>query len=249
MLKLLLFTAGILMSIASTAAPKLTIYDDGLSCPNQCDSHVVFHPSLNGTKFAQHPDSTPAKPRGCLRDSDCRICFDDKAKECLVVPYRGNGPSKNTFDLTPAFYSLWCVKSAIPTRLRSQCESLMERSKRLFGRINCIVNPDHAKCQVMMQAAVKDKQKDTEKYQQCRIEGQATYNASRHDKDKRAHNCTYSYLSIGGPNSRGVVWKKLLAGACRDNTYVGRDGLDCCSGNIFVDAALHHECEGFYPKQ
>ncbi len=68
------------MSMAGTAAPKLTIYDDGLSCPNQCDAHVVFHPSLNGTKFAQHPDSTLAKPRGCLRDSDCRNCFDDKAK-------------------------------------------------------------------------------------------------------------------------------------------------------------------------
>ncbi len=121
-----------------------------------------------------------------------------------MVPYRGNGPSKNTFDLTPGFYSLWCDKPAIPTRLRSQCESLMERSKRLFGRINCIVNPE---CQVMMQAAVRDKQKDTEKYQQSRIEGQATYNASRHDKDKRAHNCAYSCLSIGGPNSRGVVWK------------------------------------------
>ncbi len=36
-----------LTSVAALAGDaKLTIYDDGLSCPASCDSHVVFHPSL-----------------------------------------------------------------------------------------------------------------------------------------------------------------------------------------------------------
>jgi hypothetical protein len=41
---------------------KLTIYDDGLSCPGNCDSHVVMFRTDNGTRFAFRPDSTRTNP-------------------------------------------------------------------------------------------------------------------------------------------------------------------------------------------
>ncbi len=179
------------MSMAGYAAPKLTIYDDGLSCPNNCDAHVVFHQTLNGTKFAHSPNSTSAMPQRCAPNTDCRICFDDKAKECLITPYRGGGPSKNTFDLTPAFYSLWCGNPDIPTRLRSQCDILIKQSQTLVGRINCIAEPEHDKCQVMMRKAVKDKQQDSVIYQQCLEEGEEVFNLSRPEREKRIYGCAY----------------------------------------------------------
>lgn len=36
---------------ASAREMQLTIYDDGYSCPANCDAHVVFAPSDNGTRY------------------------------------------------------------------------------------------------------------------------------------------------------------------------------------------------------
>ena len=52
---LLLTILVVVMSFAGTATAeeiKLTIYDDGKSCPAGCDAHVVFHQSMNGTELA-----------------------------------------------------------------------------------------------------------------------------------------------------------------------------------------------------
>src|SRR5258705_4506730 len=87
---------------------RLTMYDDGLSCPANCDAHVVYHPSLDATEFA-HAPSTPHAPYSrCSSGSECEVCFEDGHKQCLTVMYRGAGPTRNTFDFTPAFYEEVC---------------------------------------------------------------------------------------------------------------------------------------------
>src|SRR5687767_14716582 len=43
-----------------------------------------------------------------------------------------------------------------------------------------------------------------------------------------------------------VTWKKLLPGVCRPGTFVGRNGLDCCSRNLSADGPLGAECIRFY---
>lgn len=84
---------------------KITIYSDGASCPANCNAHVVFHKDMNGGEFAHKPGT---KYTSCKRNEICRICFGSGEKQCLEVMYRGNGPHKNTFDFTPAFYKQAC---------------------------------------------------------------------------------------------------------------------------------------------
>jgi len=241
-LVVLMFSAA-----ASAAAPKLTIYDDGRSCPANCDAHVVFHPSLNGTKYAHAPGTTAPNLGACGVDSDCEICFEDDGSECITTKYRGSGPGRETFDLTPAFYEAWCSQSAIPTRLNEKCDELRRTASSLSGRINCIKHPEHHLCETLMNEAVRAKNADTPLYTECRRQGQSNYNEGRPAEEKRAHACGYEFESNGGPNSRGLTWRRLLPGACREGTFVGRDGLDCCSGREFIDAALGRECRLFYP--
>ena len=229
------------------AAPRLTIYDDGLSCPANCDSHVVMHPSLNGTKFAHRPNAQMEIFEPCTINSACVICLDGEAKECLVTPYRGSGPGENTFDLTPAFYEEWCSKENIPTALKEKCTQLKLTAIRLSGRINCIKDQSHELCVHLMEKALLAKSADIPLYDQCKKIGQAAFNKDRPAEQKRQHNCAYEFESTGGPNSRGLTWKKLKPGACREGTFVGRDGLDCCSGVEFIDASFRTECKGFYP--
>jgi hypothetical protein len=50
-------------------------------------------------------------------------------------------------------------------------------------------------------------------------------------------------------NNNGTVNASLLPAACRDGTFVGRDGLDCCSGSVLHDGPLGTECRDFYPDQ
>ena len=89
-----------------------TIYSDGASCPGNCDAHVVFHRSHNGTKFASLPSSPRSSPVACKVGEPCRICFDDRDSSCMDVLYRGNGPDKERFDFTPAFYEAACPMAA-----------------------------------------------------------------------------------------------------------------------------------------
>ncbi len=227
----------------------LTIYDDGFSCPANCDAHVVFHSSMNGTKFAYSPTSRPSRHDKCTVNAECRICFDRNATECMNVMYRGGGPSPNRFDFTPAFYEKYCNQPSIPAALASKCSSLNAQAKTLDGRVNCILNSDNPKCTDLIKSAKAQQVADRHLYEQCKQVGETQFNRSRPTEKQRSLSCAYEKNGTGGPNSRGQKWKRLLPGACRDNTFVGRDGLDCCNGNLFSDGPLGVECIIFYPNQ
>ncbi|MEW6267251.1 MAG: hypothetical protein AB1641_29610 [Thermodesulfobacteriota bacterium] len=227
---------------------KLTMYDDGRACPNDCDAHVVFHSNNNGTPNAYLPSSTPGTYKKCEPNQECKICFDANLENCMVVMYRGNGPHVNIFDFTPAFYEKYCSRPDIPKPLASQCKSLSAQANNLGGLINCIREPNHPKCVEVMRHARKRKKQDELLYQLCKKQGESVFNKNRSESEQRCNDCAYEKKGTGGPNSQGVTWKKLLPGACRESTYVGRDGLDCCSGNLFRDGFLGIECIGFYKK-
>lgn len=226
---------------------KLTIYDDGLSCPGNCDAHVVFHKSMNGTKHAHSPNSPAGRFDACEPNTICRICFDEGGQECMNVMYRGGGPPPNTFDLTSAFYQQNCSESSIPRTLRAKCNALKAAARQLDGRVNCIQNPEHRNCTQIIQSAKQRQTADRPVYEKCKRDGEADFNRNRPISQQRSEGCAYEERGTGGPNSRGVRWRRLLPGACRDNTFVGRDGLDCCSGVPLTDGAFGRECKGFYP--
>ena len=237
------------IQVAAAVSLNLTVYDDGLSCPFDCDAHVVMHKSMNGTKFAHNPDSIAPKYKKCDINKECEICFDRGGSECLTTMYRGEGPGKKTFDLTPKFYEEWCKKEDIPVRLGAKCTELKQTASKLDGRVNCINNDTHPKCRELMRHALKEKQADMPLYSQCLSSGLVEYNKKLPSNKKRYNNCAYEFESNGGPNSNGLKWHKLLPGACRSGAFVGRDGLDCCSGNKIVDASLGIECRIFYPLE
>lgn len=81
--------------------------------------------------------------------------------------------------------------------------------------------------------------------QECRRLRDDVFNRDRPPAQQRTHGCAYEMVGTGR-NSQGRTWKRLLPAACRDGTFVGRDGLDCCSGNPFADGALGVECRHFY---
>lgn len=243
-------TAGVIAlgftSVAALAGDaKLTIYDDGLSCPAACDSHVVFHPSLNGTNHAHLPTDDTVK---CISGSECEICFTHSSDQCITVVYRGAGPGEHTFDFTPAFYVGWCEKNELPEMLQEQCASLKRAAASLNGRVNCIANPGQAPCADLMEMAKDRKDSDRPKYEECRRLGQSAYNDDKPRSQQRVIGCAYEAEEKGGPNSNGLTWHKLLPGSCRDGTYIGRDGLDCCSGIPLADGPLGRECRIYYPE-
>ncbi len=89
----MLRTAMLAVLLAFVTAPaaardmKLTIYDDGISCPGGCDSHVVMNGTDNGTRFAFSPDSTRQNPDKCVNGSECRICFGEADDSCMTAVY------------------------------------------------------------------------------------------------------------------------------------------------------------------
>lgn len=248
-LMLIILVEVVLPQSALAATVRMTMYDDGKSCPGSCDAHVVFDPTMNGTEFAHLP-SAKVKPFGaCVKDSDCEICLESGLKQCLVVMYRGAGPSKNTFDLTPAFYQGRCALTDIPALLQTKCKELDKAASGLKDRINCIKDADNLACKALMNSARLKQRDDTVIYDKCRSEGEARFNKDKPKAQRRANACAYEFEGTGGPNSKGTHWRKLLPGACREGTYVGRDGLDCCSGNTLSDGSLGLECRAFYPSK
>jgi hypothetical protein len=223
------------------------MYDDGLSCPGGCDAHVVFSNSMNGTQFAHAPDSTPGHYGKCTVGQTCLVCLEAGDNQCLPVVYRGGGPPVGTFDFTPRFYQQACPTAPAGTMLSAKCVELKAAAKALESRVNCILEPTAPPCVAMMKAAAELRSLDQPKFQACRTQGQATYNKGKAPADKRSDECAYESVGTGGPNSRGVRWRKLLPAACREGTFVGRDGTDCCSGVLFADGPLGRECSAFYP--
>ncbi|MFC3614634.1 hypothetical protein ACFORG_12745 [Lutimaribacter marinistellae] len=230
---------------------EITIYDDGRSCPGNCDAHVVFNRSLNGTEYASSPESARSDPEPCTRGEMCRICFSTDDKDCMDVRYRGSGPPAGKFDFTPSFFAEHCKRKGLPPSLDSHCSSMAAAVRRsgYDKRINCFDDPQHEKCKETMQEAQAAFKADLPKWENCQAMGQAAFNAKQtSDSERRIYDCAYSKLSLGGPNSNGTRWKILLPASCRPGTYVGRDGLDCCNADRSMAAALHPECSSFFPK-
>lgn len=243
---LVLFLAG--PSTAPTSM-RLTIYDDGLSCPGGCDAHIVANPADNGTGFVSDPASPRTSPRRCTPGSSCRICFESANSSCMMALYRGGGPSRGTIDATPAFYAANCGHPGIPTVLAAQCASL-DRAvvrKGYDRKINCLGGSTDSRCGPILAAAAARAAADAPRLASCRSLGEAAYNARQTDpRLRRSNACLYSQMSLGGPNSAGTRWKILLPAACRPGTFVGRDGLDCCSADLRFAASTHPECSGYF---
>lgn len=225
----------------------LTIYDDGRSCPGGCDAHVVMDPANNGTPNAYLPTSPAGAFRRCVVGQECKICFDADPQSCMTVMYRGNGPHRDRFDFTPAFYEQNCSRPGIPRALAAQCASLRAQARRLEGRLNCFQTPEHPRCAGVMAQARQRQAQDKPIYEACLSQTEARFNRGRPVAERRSNDCAYEQRGTGGPNSRGRRWRRLLPGACREGTFVGRDGLDCCSGSLFHDGPLDVECRNFYP--
>jgi hypothetical protein len=182
----------------------------------------------------------------------CRICFGPADATCMTARYRGGGPPAGTFDFTPAFYDEQCGRNDIPAALRTQCTQL-DRAVRNGGydtRINCFAERQHALCRGIIAEAEAAHRADTPKREQCLALGEPRYNQRQQNpRERRSNNCAYSEMRLGGPNGRGVRWRLLLPGACRSGTLVGREGLDCCSGNLRFAASVHRECLRFFPRR
>ena len=179
------------MAAPAAITMKMTMYDDGRSCPSDCDAHVVLPKANNGTLNAYLPTSTPGTYAKCRKNEECRICFDENPQNCMSVMYRGTGPHQNTFDFSPAFYEQQCAKPDIPQPLATQCTALHLQAKRLEGRLNCVQNPGHEKCQALMQQAQQQQAQDLPLYQACRKEGEDRFNRRQSPEKQRSEECAY----------------------------------------------------------
>lgn len=222
-----------------------TVYDDGRSCPNDCDAHVVFHPSHNGTRNAFDPSSTRSAPTKCVAGRPCTICFSEAASSCMTATYRGAGPPKKRFDFTPAFYEENCERPSLPPPVATQCRNARLAMPALESKVNCVATPEHEKCRALMQEAARRKAADDLLYEECLREGEVRFNSDKPSRLQRSLGCAYERFGTGR-NSAGVTWRRLLDGACRPGTYAGRDGLDCCTGSLYEAALLGRECALFF---
>lgn len=247
-LVLALFFLSTCVSVASADnAPKyikLTVYEDGTSCPGKCEAHVVFAKKLNGTDFAHLPGTQVEE---CVPEGNCEICIEKGRKQCLVVKYMKAGPAMYRFDFTPAFYEKACVGTPPQPQLAQACKGMVRQGDVLSRRVNCIANPEHPKCLAIMAEAKRAKEIDEPKYQLCLKLGEKKYNANRELAEQRINTCTYEAKSAGS-NSANETWHKLLPASCKAGTYVGPTGEDCCTGLPYKDASFGVGCHAFYPK-
>jgi hypothetical protein len=228
------------------------MYSDGHSCPGGCDAHVVFQKRLNGTINAFLPPlanraDTASHP--CVAGEPCMICFDQTDASCISVTYRGNGPPDGKFDFTPAFFHEWCPKADKPAALVTECAVIERAERRYEARVNCFATPTHPSCKDVMAAAAAAQQSDEPEYKLCEKLSVRGYNRQQSDSAKhRSTNagCGYSQ-NTRKCNSKDVCWQVLLPGACNAGSFVGRDGLDCCTGTVAVAGYLDPECRPYYP--
>jgi hypothetical protein len=253
MLWMLPLTAALILAVCNPATARdmtPTIYDDGMSCPAGCDAHVVINNADNGTRNAFSVDSSQSNPRKCRNGEPCNICFSNAADSCMRAVYRGAGPPAGKFDFTPAFYDQNCSRPDIPQSLKRQCEAL-DRAARNLGyqsATNCFASATAPACTEIVAEAARQQVADRPERDKCLMLGESAYNQQQPDPKKRRSNaCNYTQQRLGGPNAKGVTWRKLMPAACRDGTFVGRDGLDCCSTNTRFAASVHPECKRYFP--
>lgn len=239
------------------ATLTVTTYDDGFSCPGNCDSHVVFRKDHNGTRNAFAPavganplaNRTNAAQFPCVKGKGCVVCFAEASESCIVTVYRGAGPPLGRVDATPAFMKEWCDKANLPGAIAAECKRLQSNAAALAARVNCIAEPSHDKCKVKMEAATAAKAADAPEFQKCLAMGVVKYNAQQSDANldrSLEAGCPY-YENQRQTNSNGVSWQKLSPGACREGYFVGPNGTDCCSGDPMQAAVDFRECRSFYP--
>jgi hypothetical protein len=253
-----MLAVALLLIVALTAGPaaaatfKPTIYSDGYSCPSNCDAHVVFHKSANGTRNAYLPSSSPSAPKKCVPGEECRICFSNLPQSCMTVMYRKAGPSPGRFDFTPAFYQENCGKPGIPDELVKVCASF-DKTYAAYTKdsVYCPENPAHPGCAETLAKANSLRIADEPFWQECRSLGEKEYNKkyAATPARQRSNACAYEFRGTGGPNTKGETWRRLLPAACWPNTYVGRDGLDCCDARKMSLGGLAKECTPFLVKK
>jgi hypothetical protein len=227
------------------SAMQITVYHDGESCPGGCDSHVVFHRSHNGTAAASAPSGSRQVPQRCVVGETCRICFGAGDDTCMMARYRGGGPPPGKFDVTPAFLVEHCPSDQAPAALRALCTRLTNQAAQLSNRTYCLAAPDDPRCAPVMARARAAHDADRPLYERCRQMGEAAFNATQPPAMRRSLACAYE-LNGTGQNSQGVRWRRLLPGACPAPSFVGRDGLDCCTPELFASLAFGtRECSGF----
>jgi hypothetical protein len=247
---LLVFAVLVLVCGVSEARDmKLTIYDDGMSCPSNCDAHVVMNKRDNGTRYAHSPSSTRAAPVACKDGEDCVICFSEADASCTTVKYRGGGPPFGTFDFTPAFYQDSCKDGTkVPDAVVAACKSF-DKIVSKFGydkATNCFERPDDPKCTAVITTAKAAQDADIPKRLLCIKMGEPAFNKAQTDpRERRTNACNYSQMSLGGTTAKS--WRLLLPAACRPGTYVDKYGLDCCSADTRFAAENHPECSAFFP--
>lgn len=246
--------SGLLLALApggSSVAQEardmtLTVYHDGRTCPGNCDSHVVFHRAHNGTANAFAPSSSRDSPRACVVGQACTICFDAAGTSCLTATYRGSGPPRGAFDVTPAFMAEQCGRPDLPPGpVSRKCADIRRATAAASLGVNCIANPDHRGCGPILEAARRKREADLPDYNACKA-GPAAFNASVPAERRRKNDCAYEVVSTGR-NSKGATWTRLLPGACHPDSFVGRDGLDCCGTDDAANVAFGRwECTSFY---
>lgn len=242
---------GLLILLISTGqaarADKFipTIYSDGVSCPHQCDAHVVFNRAHNGTRYASSPDSPRTSPQPCQNGVACRICFDDADGTCMTAIYRGEGPDKWRFDFTPAFYETTCNAPGLPEAFAGECRSFSRQYAKLTAHhVYCLTEPTSPGCSAVLKSAEEAKVADRHLWDECRQLGQAPFNIKYSSRPalQRSNDCAYEKHGTGGPNSKGQKWRRLLPAACQPGAYVDRSGLDCCDSNKMSLGGLGKEC-------
>jgi hypothetical protein len=231
---------------------RVTMYADGRSCPGGCDAHVVLHATRNGTRNAFHGDiSARANPERCHSGEYCTVCLGEADNTCMSARYRGHGPHRDALDFTPAFFEENCNKANLPERFLAKCRSLSKTVTRLRDEhLNCFVEHDDIRCRSVMTRALLTKEADFPFYNECKRLGESGFNRRYADRSEmqRRHDCAYSN-SIRRTNSSGRSWVILMPAACREGTFVGRDGLDCCSSSVYAAAGLGSECSEFFPRR
>lgn len=166
----------------------------------------------------------------------------------MTVTYRRAGPERGRFDFTPAFYEENCGKSDIPRQLADTCGSFESRYKRYTkDHVYCLEQPDHPKCRNVIAAAKAGRNEDEALWSECRSLGQDVFNKkySGERNKQRSEECAYEKYGTGGPNRLGQRWRRLKPAACWPDTYVGRDGLDCCGSGKMALGGLGGECSKY----
>lgn len=246
------------ISASYSKLPNISMYEDGRSCPNGCDSHVVLSNSggFNGSIYAFSPplssrfSDRKACSSGGQASSKCIVCFEKADDSCIEVSFRGAGPHPWTFDFTPAFYKEWCENPSAPRRLRAQCADWQRKANRYQWNINCIANSNIDACINIMETANADLKNDFPYYQEC-LNDERKFNEKYRKLGRsdalRIHKCTY-YENQLVNNDRGLGWHRLTPASCVAGTFVGTYGTDCCSQELFnVVAFGWPECKKYYP--